>query len=224
MSIFTEIKEHITARQAAEHYGLKVSNKGMACCPFHEDKHPSLKIDTGYYCFGCGAKGSDATGYVAQLFGLSQIDAARKIVADFHLPVDAGYKDAETRKKAQEQYRRQEQERKKSIRDKLKFSKWCSQQIDGLKKAMGTAERVNEKYRAVGRMEEEIPEAVAISESAVSQLDYWLDILCMGTDEEKQELFLYGRKHIADTVKSLEIMLMHDFQTTRLCGRPPKPH
>lgn len=49
MPIFKEIKEHLTARQVAEYYGLKVGRNGMACCPFHDDKHPSMKIDTGYY-------------------------------------------------------------------------------------------------------------------------------------------------------------------------------
>lgn len=66
MPIFQEIKDHLTARQVAEHYGLKVGRNGMACCPFHNDRTPSMKIDKGYYCFGCQAHG-DAIGYVAQL-------------------------------------------------------------------------------------------------------------------------------------------------------------
>lgn len=64
MNIFQEMKERVTARQVAERYGLKVSRNGMSCCPFHNDKHPSMKIDRNYYCFACGAKG-DAVNYVA---------------------------------------------------------------------------------------------------------------------------------------------------------------
>lgn len=60
----------------------------MACCPFHDDKHPSMKIDQTYYCFGCGEKG-DAINYVAKTFGLSQIEAAKKIIQDFHLPIES---------------------------------------------------------------------------------------------------------------------------------------
>ena len=56
MNIFREVKERVTARQVAERYGLKVRRNGMACCPFHNDKHPSMKIDRNYYCFACGAK------------------------------------------------------------------------------------------------------------------------------------------------------------------------
>ena len=67
----------------------------MACCPFHNDKHPSMKIDQNYYCFACGAKG-DAINYVAVLFGLSQFEAAKKINEDFSLDIPIGQ--SETRR------------------------------------------------------------------------------------------------------------------------------
>ena len=76
MNIFQEVKARVTARQEAERYGLKVSRNGMACCPFHNDKHPSMKIDQNYYCLACGAKG-DAISYVAERFGLSQLHQLR---------------------------------------------------------------------------------------------------------------------------------------------------
>ena len=37
MNVFEVVKENVTARQAAEAYGLKVGRTGMACCPFHSD-------------------------------------------------------------------------------------------------------------------------------------------------------------------------------------------
>lgn len=58
MNIFETVKAAVTVRQAAEHYGLKINRSGMICCPFHDDRHPSLKLNEDYfYCFGCGAKG-----------------------------------------------------------------------------------------------------------------------------------------------------------------------
>ena len=39
MTIFEAVKAAVPVRQAAEHYGLKVSRNGMACCPFHNDRH-----------------------------------------------------------------------------------------------------------------------------------------------------------------------------------------
>jgi DNA primase len=35
-------------------------NQFMACCPFHEDKHPSLSINVEkglFHCFGCDESG-----------------------------------------------------------------------------------------------------------------------------------------------------------------------
>ena len=98
MNIFQEMKERVTARQVAERYGLKVSRNGMARCPFHNDKHPSMKIDQNYYCFACGAKG-DAVNYVAVLFGLSQLEAAKKINDDFSLNLSIGTSGANRNRK-----------------------------------------------------------------------------------------------------------------------------
>lgn len=28
---------------------------GQTCCPFHDDKHPSMKVDCRFRCFGCQA-------------------------------------------------------------------------------------------------------------------------------------------------------------------------
>lgn len=68
MSFFETIKADVTLRQAAEHYGLRVLSNGMACCPFHEDRHPSMKLNEDYFfCFGCGASG-DVIDFIATIF------------------------------------------------------------------------------------------------------------------------------------------------------------
>lgn len=42
-SVFEVVKQSVTAREAAELYGIAVGRGGMACCPFHDDRHPSMK-------------------------------------------------------------------------------------------------------------------------------------------------------------------------------------
>lgn len=77
MTIYENIKAAISVKQAAEHYGLKVNRSGMTCCPFHNDRHPSLKLNEDYFfCFGCGAKG-DVIDLVAKLFNLSNHEAVQ---------------------------------------------------------------------------------------------------------------------------------------------------
>ena len=90
MTIYENIKAAISVKQAAEHYGLKVSRNGMACCPFHHDRHPSLKLNEDYFfCFGCGAKG-DVIDLVARLFDLSGYEAAQRLAADFGISAEPG--------------------------------------------------------------------------------------------------------------------------------------
>ena len=85
MTIYETIKAAISVKQAAEHYGLKAGRNGMACCPFHNDRHPSLKLNEDYFfCFGCGAKG-DVIDLVARLFNMSSYEAAQKLASDFGL-------------------------------------------------------------------------------------------------------------------------------------------
>ena len=85
MTMYETIKAAVPVKQAAEHYGLKVNRNGMARCPFHNDRHPSLKLNQDYFfCFGCGAKG-DVIDLVAKLFDLSSYEAAQRLAADFGL-------------------------------------------------------------------------------------------------------------------------------------------
>lgn len=44
MTIFEAVKTTVAPRMAAEHFGLSVSRNGMVCCPFHDDRHPSMKL------------------------------------------------------------------------------------------------------------------------------------------------------------------------------------
>ena len=49
-NVFEVVKESVTTREAAEMYGIEVKHGGMACCPFHDDRHPSMKVDRRFHC------------------------------------------------------------------------------------------------------------------------------------------------------------------------------
>ena len=83
MSIYTQIKDAVSVKEAAERYGLSVTRHGMARCPFHEDHSPSLKLNEDYYyCFGCHASG-DVIDFTANLLHLCKHHAAEQLAADF---------------------------------------------------------------------------------------------------------------------------------------------
>ena len=85
MNLFEIVKYGVSCREAAELYGVEVNRYGMALCPFHNDRHPSLYVaDDHYYCFACGEHG-DVIDFAARLFGLPLYEAAQQLAADFHL-------------------------------------------------------------------------------------------------------------------------------------------
>ena len=91
MNVFEAVKPNITTRQAAEMYGIKVNRHGMAVCPFHNDKNPSMKVDKRFHCFACQADG-DAVDFVSRLFGLPCKEAAMKLADDFGISYDSRQK------------------------------------------------------------------------------------------------------------------------------------
>ena len=198
LSIFSEVKEYLTARQVAEYYGLQAKRNGLACCPFHDDKHPSMKIDKNYYCFACGA-GGDAVDYASRMFGLSQYDAALQLIEDFQLPISVRGK-AAFNEQEKARIRKEKAERERIIHIKERFRKWCNQSIDILRNCLLEVEKIENFLR------EKQPDIVFSDDyaqilHAAPIMNYWLDILCMGETAEKQELFIKNRREVEKLVQ-----------------------
>lgn len=109
-SDYEDVKRMVGMRQAAEYYGYSVDRQGRCLCPFHRDRHPSMKIyphDKGYYCFSCGS-GGDVIKFVGQLYKISNEQAALKLIEDFHIPIkteDLTYRERREREKRVRRHR-----------------------------------------------------------------------------------------------------------------------
>lgn len=205
-----EVKEHLTTRQVAEFYGLQVKRNGFACCPFHEEKHPSMKLDRNYHCFGCGI-GGDVIDYVSRMFGLSQYEAALKLIEEFHLPIQGKVKLDRLQKK---QFREVKAEQAHLFRIKDRFKKWCNQTIEKLKDCLLEIEQIGIFLK------DQSPEMVFSEDYATllhaePVMEYWLDILCFGSIEEKQELFLKGRKEVEEVAERVRTSGKHLMERNR---------
>ena len=110
-SVFEVVKQSVTVREAAELYGIAVGRSGMACCPFHDDRHPSMKVDARFHCFGCGADG-DVIDFTDRLYDLSPKEAAEKLAQDFGLSYDnkAPPRRSYVRQKSEAQVRKEKRE------------------------------------------------------------------------------------------------------------------
>ena len=83
MTIYDTIKAAVSVPQAATYYGMKIQHNHMTRCCFHDDHHPSMKLnDTYYYCFACLEHG-DVIDLVARLHRESHYSAVQRIVRDF---------------------------------------------------------------------------------------------------------------------------------------------
>ena len=153
MTLFEQVKECVTARQAAEHYGIKVKRNGMACCPFHKDRHPSMKADKMYHCFACGM-GGDAIDFTARLFGLSQYEAAKKLVEDFGLDIKVGNRSKYERTPRN----RVKQKQSKAVMIREKLEQWLKHATDVL--MFGTGEEIVEFFKMKRREVEKIEERI----------------------------------------------------------------
>lgn len=205
-----EVKEHLTTRQVAEFYGLQVKRNGFACCPFHEEKHPSMKLDRNYHCFGCGI-GGDVIDYVSRMFGLSQYEAALKLIEEFHLPIQGKVKLDRLQKK---QFREVRAEQAHLFRIKDRFKKWCNQTIEKLKDCLLEIEQVG-IFLKNQPLEIIFSEDYATLLHAEPMMEYWLDILCFGSIEEKQELFLKGRKEVEEVAERIRTSRKHLMERNR---------
>ena len=114
MDLFKAVKETVTARQAAELYGLKIAENGMARCPFHDDHTPSLKLDKRYYCFGCHATG-DAIDFVSAYLQLSPLEAAKRLATDFNIPYNSDCGGKQDHSVSLAEYRRAQTERQEFL-------------------------------------------------------------------------------------------------------------
>ena len=96
----TSFKERVDLVKVVGHYST-LERKGAAylgLCPFHDDHHPSLRVDPAkrvYHCFSCGA-GGDVFRFVQEKEGCGFGEAVRLCADICHLPVPA--LDAETQK------------------------------------------------------------------------------------------------------------------------------
>ncbi len=179
---FTLAKSNITVIETAEHYGLHPNRAGMICCLFHPDKNPSMKLDRRYYCFGCQATG-DVIDFTAKLFGISPKEAADKLVLDFSLDGECKRADVNEPKKTFEINRRPEMGR--HIHDAADVLLEYARLL-----------RAWQKDHAPKITDNEWHPLFVEALNQKDYIDYLLDILLSGNDDERQQFYRERQKEV----------------------------
>lgn len=120
------IKDRLTMREVLLHYGYEPNRAKFICCPFHNEKTPSMKIfEKDYHCFGCGSNG-DVITFVQQLFSLSFPDSLKKIDLDFNLNIYGEHTFDELRRSHYKQKQIEaERERKEREKEQAENEYWA---------------------------------------------------------------------------------------------------
>lgn len=192
-NIFCEVRSKVSAREAAEYYGLKVGRNGMACCPFHSDRHPSLKLDERFHCFGCGADG-DVIDYVSRFTGLTLYESAVKLCNDFGIMVPQT--SSRSNRKARYAVRKRhagKQQQKPRVQEK--FHRWRDWAIDVLKEYARNMELWKERYAPADQYAEWDPLFVEALQN-FNRVSYYLDVLCLEREEEQIAFFIDMKEEV----------------------------
>ena len=183
MNLFETVKAAVTPRMAAERYGLPVRQRNMICCPFHDDRTPSMKLNEDYfYCFGCGVHG-DVIALTAQLFDLPPAKATKKLAADFGIA-----------------------EQKPSVLAKLKHGK-SQAELENLSfRVLGDYLQILQDWKthcAPQSPEDTIDPRYAEACHMLERIENMLNILTFGTPKERAEV-------VADLQKDNRLALMDE--------------
>lgn len=180
IDVFEECKARLTMREVSEGYGFRVNRAGFATCPFHHEKTASLKIypgSRGWHCFGCH-KGGSVIDFARELFGLSPLDAVKRLNQDFHLGLPLDHKPTEAE-------RREVQERRRTAEAYKLFEAWRSDIITWLNACYREGHLALKQLTDFDHLTDQ--QALAIKMQAT--VEYYSDILSTGTIEEQMEIF-----------------------------------
>ena len=189
-NVFEAVKQSVSTREAAAFYGIEVKRNGMACCPFHDDKNPSMKVDQRFHCFGCGADG-DVIDFTAKLFDLSPKEAAEKLAQDFGLIYDS---QAPPRRR----YVRQKTEAQKFREDRQRCYRALSDYYYLLKKW--------EVDRSPRTPEEEPHPRFVEAIQKKAYVEYLLDLFLYESEEEQKAWIAEHTAEITHLERRLKIM------------------
>ena len=172
---YARCREAVSAREAAERYGMEIDRRGRALCPAHDDHHPSVSFRDGRWrCWSCGASG-DSIDLTARLLGLTPAQALRRLDRDFGLGLEPDRPPTpEERRKAREWDARQ------AIR--RNFRTWRTIEQTLLCRAIYAGNAAMKLTRHLTDRE-----AAAVYWNAA--LEYWADQLESGTEAEQRAIY-----------------------------------
>lgn len=176
--VFREVRERVSAKDAARYYGLTFDRRGWALCPFHNDKHPSMSFRNGRFrCWVCDV-GGDSIDFTARLLGLDAIGAVERLNEDFSLALPIHRKPTQ----AERQVARRRMEVAEAHRA---FEAWRSEFIDRLNAAFREGQLLLTECQDLEKFTERQGAALRLQ----ANFEYWSDILANGAPQDQAQIY-----------------------------------
>ena len=170
--LFQTVKDRVDIVDTARHYGLNPDRNGWCLCPFHGEKTPSFHLhNQRFRCFGCEQRG-DVVDLVSHLRSCSPMEAVKELNQvfclglDLEAPVDTL---AVSRARAER-------------REKERFRAWREGAVRTL------TDHFRRLHETILHTEATIPEEIGENCTAalkeLDKMEYYLDLVCFGAEEE----------------------------------------
>lgn len=187
--IFKFVKSYVTAKEVAIHYGFQPNHSDLICCPFHNDKHPSMKVDRRFYCFSCGAQG-DAIDFVSRYFGIGLKEAAEKILSDFGIALMS--------------------ESVINPKENIPIAQYQEKQLElpeVIRRLLRCRDRITSKMQELAPvlMDGEWSNAFVDEIDANVRVTYLIDGLLFGARDECMEFYNFYKEGIEELVREIEV-------------------
>ena len=190
-NIFQDIKDRVDLKDLVRYYGLEVDRGGFPCCPFHNERNPSFKVyEDHYHCFGCGEHG-DHVDFVQKIYGLTNIEAAKKISHDLGLGLDDGELAIPVKPRLL-----------KPKKDEA-FLLWLDESVHTLleyKKLLNYWEKIYDPRSPIDKVNERYLESI----NKRGYTEYYLDKLLYGNESEQRRFYEMDRDYPLTIKKRLE--------------------
>jgi len=162
------------------------------CCPFHAEAKPSFKVDPRsdrFHCFGCGADG-DAFKYVMLRDGVSFRDAVRELGNRCGISIDTAPRvlaPQPTRKARKEPKRPPEKWIKRRFLGLIHERDQLREDIALCARFLASDARTDAEEH--GSFVAQVKDALAAAYHDIEVVEYKLDIITEGSDEDCMELW-----------------------------------
>ena len=177
--IFRHVKDSLSMREVALHFGYTPNRAGFIKSPFKEERTASCKLyERSFYDFSANV-GGDTIRFVSLVLGVNNWQACEYLIGAFHLPLSLSG-DTDT----QEQIQRRQEEQKRQQEKEQRFRAAWRAEVDKLKIWESIYQRAIEN-----KIFPPLSDLQTFTVGELQKVSYNLDMLCIyGSRREQEEI------------------------------------